>query len=182
MGNLPATSGRRRRVRQLTAVLLLTLSACGPGQADKPPALRVGSPAPQRLDPVDALDRAAPEDSRGYERSMVRGLWRHAATDADDQTITVVVANGGCLYFTHMTVESVSDSSIELAAWNDEWTPVEENYGCTSDLRFVRTKVRLLEPIRGRRLEGQCTPGHATVAERQCPDDFILNRPPTGSP
>jgi hypothetical protein len=161
----------------LTSVLLLTLAACGAGEADEPPATNPASPSTQRLDPLEPLDRTAPTDSRGYARSTVRGLWRLADTDADDQTISVVIANGGCLYFTHMTVESVSDSGIELAAWNDEWTPVEAHYACTADLRYVRSRVRLPEPIRGRQLQGQCTAGQATVAERQCPDDLFLTSP-----
>jgi hypothetical protein len=134
------------------------------------------------LDPLEALDRTAPADSSGYARSAARGLWRLAGTDADDQTISVVVANGGCLFFTHMTVENVTDASIELAAWNDEWTSIDEHHGCTADLRYVRSKIRLPEPLQGRKLEGQCTPGHATVAERQCPDDVWLTSPSTTDP
>lgn len=129
-----------------------------------------------------APDPTGPVDPDGYARSTERGLWRVAAVEPDDQTITVVVANGGCLYFTHMTVEGITDSSIDLAAWNDAWRPVRENYACTLELRYARNKVRLPEPLRGRRLEGQCTPGDATVAERQCPDDFFLTLPTTTSP
>ncbi len=98
--------------------------------------------------------------------------------EADDQTVKVTVANGGCLYFSHMTVEKVTDSMVELAAWNDALEPVKENYACTADLRFGKYRVRLPEPLNGRRLEGQCVPGDATVAERQCPDDFFVS-PPT---
>lgn len=167
-------------MRQFLVVLLLTLSACGAGGAEQP-AVPAGS-EPRRLEPLEALDRTAPADSDGYARSTARGLWRVAGVAPDDQTITVVVANGGCLYFTHMTVEAITDSTIELAAWNDSWRPVKENYGCTLELRYVRAKVRLPEPLRGRRLDGQCSPGDATVAERQCPDDVLLTIPTTSSP
>jgi hypothetical protein len=170
-------------VRKLLAILVVVVvSACGAGEPEGPPAADGGSSAPQRLEPLDAPDRPAPADPEGYARSTVRGLWRVADVESDDQTIIVVVANGGCLYFSHMTVDAITDSSIDLEAWNDSWHPVKENYGCTSDLRYVRSKIRLPEPLRGRALEGQCTPGDATIAERQCPDDFFLSGATTRSP
>ena len=121
-------------------------------------------------------------DSSGYARSSVRGLWRVSSVGTDDQTIAVTVANGGCLYLTHMTVEINSDSAVELAAWNDQWQPVKDNYGCTADLRYVRARFRLPEPLNGRVLEGQCVPGDSTVAARQCPDDFFVVPPTTNAP
>ena len=116
--------------------------------------------------------------SEGYTRSTEQGLWRLADVDADDRTITIVVANGSCLELSHMTVESVTDEAVELAAWNDSWRP-GPGYGCTMELRYARNRFRLPEPLRGRDLEGQCEPGDGSVAARQCPGDVVLSPPMT---
>jgi hypothetical protein len=148
--------------------------AARPGPPDRSP-----EGATEELQPLPPHPPTEPVDPTGYERSEVRGLWRLSEVEADDQTIRVTVATGGCLYFGHMTVEGVTDTSIQLVAWNHEWKAVKENSVCTADARYWQYRLRLPMTLDGRRLDGQCVPGDATLDERFCPDDFFVTRQPT---
>lgn len=188
---------RQRNVRAFTLLfwvsLSVLLSGCGESSGGEVVARASGSsgadaPAtdvpddrrPELLKPLQPYEKSQPVDATGYERSRVRALWRLSEVEADDQTIKVSVVTGGCLYFSHMTVEDTTDSALVIAAWNDKWTPLKENYICNASLEHGQYRVRLSEPLDGRKLEGQCTPGGATVAERQCPDGRFV-APPTAA-
>lgn len=123
-----------------------------------------------RLDPLPPYERSQPVDPTGYDLSLARGLWRLNDVEDDDQTLTVTVVTGGCLYFSHMTVDSIDDSSVTLTAWNQAWSP-KDGYSCDDALHIGQYRVRLPEPLRGRRLDGQCEPGDDTVEARQCPSN-----------
>ena len=173
-------------VRLLLLVsMAILLAGCGASSTTSATTTTTPSASePDRLEPIPPFERVQPADSTGYERALVPGMWRLSEVEADDQTILVTVSNGGCLYFSHMTVTDISTTAIALAAWNDRWKPVVANFACTADQRLPQYQIRLPEPLGGRSLEGQCVHGEATIEERLCPDDrFVAPRPrPSPSP
>lgn len=168
----------------LVAFAVSVIAGCGAcaadGDASPPPPASEPAAEGQILEPLPPYEPARPADEDAYERSDSRGLWRLVDVAPDDRTITVTVATGGCLHFSHMSVDGIGESAVTLTAWNVTWSPVKGDFACTMELRYGHYRVRLPEPLRGRTLEGQCVPGTDTVEARQCPDD-VFTRPRPGS-
>ena len=104
----------------------------------------------------------------GYEARPVKGLWRLEDVESDSRTLVIRAASGGCWKFDFLSVDSLTTESVRLTAWNEQWVPIRENYGCTLELGLATYRVRLPEPVDGRRIEGECRPGDESPAERQC--------------
>ena len=121
---------------------------------------------PVRLDPLPPYEKPPVPD--GFRAERVSGLWRLERIEADSRTLVIRAASGGCWKFDFMSLDGTSPGSIHLTAWNEAWRPTRENYGCTLELSIGSYRVRLPQPLAGRRIDGECLPGDSSPRERQC--------------
>lgn len=163
-------TGVRAKLVFLVAVMLAGCSSSPSSDATRAPASPPPSEHEQRLDPLPPFQQLPPSDLKATP-STSPGLWLLYDVESDDETIEVTVATGGCDTFSHMTVEEINKSSLVLRSWNNTWVPTTadgQSGGCTANLIWGRYRVRLPEPLRGRRLDGQCKSGDDSPEARVC--------------
>jgi len=109
---------------------------------------------------------AKPTIPNGFDAGEEIGLWRLQSIGNDGRLVTIRVATSSCTHVDHV-VATYDDNSIALTVHNEVWQP-RQGYACTLPLYSSAYQVRLREAVGQRTITGECTPGDANPAQRQC--------------
>ena len=143
--------------RVICAVVAMAVAVVG-CSSDNPRASGAGSSSSPSSSSSSVVDQQSLGTvPNGYAARNTPGVWRLVKSDPNSSSVTVVVAESGCLQVDHMEAGETADT-VSITAVMRVLDPTAANYTCSTPFNVNRLDVPLQTALGRRTVVGQCSP------------------------